>query len=200
MKKNKKIITNNPVLKPDEVISREDRLKLSQMIIGLTESLSQAELSDYVLDRESERIQLLSGEYTSMHERRKSLKVIASMKREYAKRFPQEYFDQIFRLHGWPLADNKSHRPSIIGRYTNEIIYGRFDRDILPTLQILNPYIEFGIRKYKHFQWLNDEGLEKLDQYIREAISAMKDSDDWYKFRLSYATKFNLNWQLKMDL
>jgi len=199
MENNKKLATK-AVSKQDELISREDRANLSQLLIDLTENRSQSELSDHILDRESERIQLISGEYTSIYERRQRLRVISSMKREYEKRFPQEYFDQIFRLHGWPLPKNKSHRPAIIGRYTNQIIYGRFDRDILPTLQILNPYIEFGIRKDKHFQWLNDRGLLELDKYIKESVDMMRKSNDWYEFRFEYAKKFGLSWQLKMDL
>lgn len=96
------------------------------------------------------------------------------------------------------MPKNKTLRPHIVGRYTNEIIYMRFTNDGLLKLQSLNPYMEFGVRKFKHFQLLTDEGKLMLDQFIYEAIDCMKECDTWYEFRLKYGQKYKLNVQLRM--
>jgi hypothetical protein len=69
----------------------------------------------------------------------------------------------------------------------------------LPTLlKKENPIISGYIKKYKLFQFLNDEGLLFLERYINQAIEVMKESEDWYDFELKYTSRYNLSVQLKL--
>ena len=81
----------------------------------------------------------------------------------------------------------------------NEIIYSRFSKNVLPELQRLNPYIIFGVRNHKHFQWLTVDGQALFDKFIQEAISVMQVSIDWYDFRIKHASQFGVTFQLNWE-
>jgi hypothetical protein len=122
--------------------------------------------------------------------------VIASRLQEYCVMFVPAYYKEIFRLNNWPW--DPARRPHIVAVWTNEIIYARFKKDVLPTLQTLNPFTELGIRNYKHFQWLNEDGHKLLEGFILDAVRVMKTSSSWYEFRMKYGKEFNLPVQIKM--
>jgi hypothetical protein len=86
----------------------------------------------------------------------------------------------------------------LVAKYTTEVIYGRFTKDIIMAIQLQNPYIGSGIRRFKHFQYLNDAGQKKLEQFIDEAVALMRDSSNWYEFRVKMFQKYGVPYQ--MDL
>lgn len=120
---------------------------------------------------------------------------------EYFPMFPNTnpFFKLMFKLCGWQKLDpNQFVKPPIVATYIKKYIYGRFDRDVLPTLLAKeNPLIEGYIRKYKLFQFLNEEGLILLEGYIQDANKVMEVSKDWYDFELRYTRQYNLPMQLK---
>lgn len=166
---------------------------LIESIILQTEELTNKLVTPRSRQREEEITELLGGRKISLYEIEK---VIAQRAQDYSVKFISSYYDEIFRLNGW--TGPSSRRPNIVAVWTNDLIYARFSKDVLPTLQILNPFIDLGIRNYKHFQWLNDRGVEMLEGFIRDAIRLMKTCNTWYEFRMKYAQEFNLPVQLKM--
>jgi hypothetical protein len=179
---------------------RDDEKQLKLKLLQSPESKIQDRFSDKNLDRKNE-IELLSGRVIDLDEEQEALrKVIANALKEYAPRVPQEYYRQIFRLNKWTIPEGKiKEKPSIVGRFTNEIIYDRYKKSVLPELKRLNPYITLGMRNFKHFQWLTEEGQSLYDGYIQDAISVMKESTDWYDFRINHSVKFGVTFQLNWE-
>lgn len=102
----------------------------------------------------------------------------------WAKRFPDEFYKEIYRLKGWPYNPQAGgKRPHIIARYTNDIVYQRLAPGVLEELQRLNPKDEKGRRKHKHFQWLTDDvGHPALTQHIYTLMAFMRASTTWDRF------------------
>jgi hypothetical protein len=109
-------------------------------------------------------------------------KFIAKELRAWTTTFPLEFYRQIFRLQNWPFDPKNMKRPSVIGHYTNNIVYRRLAPGVLKELRDKNPAIE-GRRKHKHFQWLTGEiGHPKLLAHLEGVKILMKESDTWEEF------------------
>jgi len=101
----------------------------------------------------------------------------------WAKTFPDEFYKEIFRLKGWVYNPNTIKRPSVIGRYTNDIVYTRLAPNILEELQNRNPVLEGGYRKVKHHQFLTEDiGHAALAQHLFAVIALMRASGTWDRF------------------
>lgn len=110
-------------------------------------------------------------------------KFIAKELRAWTKTFPLEFYENIFRLKGWPFDPTSVKRPSVIGHYTNNIIYKRLAPGVLDELRKKNPIID-GRRKHKLFQWLTgDIGDPKLRSHIDGVLALMRVSDSWDEFK-----------------
>lgn len=180
----------------DRIID-EKQLKLK--LLRSPEDKIQERFSDKNLDRKNE-IELLSGRFINIEEEQEAIRLmIATALKDYSPRVPQEYYKQIFRLNGWKIPEGKiKEKPSAVGKYTNEIIYSRYNRVILPELKRLNPYVTLGKRNFKHFQLLTEEGQALFDVYVNDAIEVMKQSSDWYDFRIKHSQKFGVTFQLDL--
>ena len=104
----------------------------------------------------------------------------------WAKRFPDEFYQEMFRLKGWTLQGISVRRkkPSVVGKYTNDVVYERLAPGILEELQERNPKDSKGHRKSKHHQWLSDEvGHPALAQHLHAVIGLMRASSSWEQFK-----------------
>lgn len=102
---------------------------------------------------------------------------------QWAKRFPDEFYEQMFRLKGWQWKGMKVNRPSIVGRYTNDVVYERLAPKILEELRRLNPPDEFGRRKVRHHQWLTEDiGHPELQKHLAMLIGFERASANWGMF------------------
>ena len=117
-------------------------------------------------------------------------KFITEELRPWSKTFPMEFYSEIFRLKEWE-ADPASSRPSVIGHYTNDIVYARVAPGVLTELRKRNPVLhETGRRRHRHHQWFTtDVGHPKLKEHIAAVIALMKAADSWddFKYRLQRA-------------
>jgi hypothetical protein len=101
----------------------------------------------------------------------------------WAKCFPDEFYQHIFRLRGWTWKGMKVNRPQIVANYTKDIVYARLAPRILTELETRNP-IERGQRKAKHHQWLTEDvGHPALAQHLYAVIGLMRVSDSWNQFK-----------------
>jgi len=66
----------------------------------------------------------------------------------WVKRFPDEFYQQIYRLRGWQIGKGSS-RPKIVAHYTKDIVCARLAPGIIEELERRNPS-EHGRRKVKH--------------------------------------------------
>jgi hypothetical protein len=102
----------------------------------------------------------------------------------WAKRFPDEFYEQIFRLRGWAWKGRGTNPPQVVAYYTKDIVYQRLAPGLLEELERKNP-IEGGRRKSKHTQWLTqDVGHPALAQHLHTVISFMRVVPDggWNQF------------------
>lgn len=101
----------------------------------------------------------------------------------WAKRFPDEFYEQIFRLRNWEWKGRKVNPPQVVAAYTKDIIYARLAPQILNELEKRNP-IEKGRRRAKHHQWLtNDVGNPALAQHLHAVITLMRVATSWDHFK-----------------
>ena len=102
---------------------------------------------------------------------------------KWARRFPSEFYELMFDLKGWQWKGMKVNRPSVVGTYTNDIVYSRLAPGVLAELKRLNPPDETGRRKLKHHQWLTEDiGHPALQQHIQTLIAFMRASSNWGQF------------------
>jgi hypothetical protein len=102
---------------------------------------------------------------------------------EWAKTFPNEFYEEIYRLKGWPWRGMGINRYSIVGRYTIDLVYERLAPELITELEKRNPRDAKGNRKAKHFQWLTDDiGHPALRQHLFALITLMRSSDTWDDF------------------
>jgi hypothetical protein len=113
-------------------------------------------------------------------------KYISADLMKWQKRFPDDFYNELFKLKGLqynPLPDKK---PWIIGRITKDIIYERLAPGIIKELEIKNPPNEKIVRPHRQHQcWTEDFGNPKLTEHIISVIALMKAS-------LSYTTFYRL--------
>jgi len=101
----------------------------------------------------------------------------------WAKRFPDEFYEHIFRLRGWPWKGRSKNPPQIVAAYTKDIVYARLAPQILEELERRNP-IEDGRRRHKHHQWLTEDiGNPALAQHLHAVITLMRVSTTWDQFK-----------------
>lgn len=104
----------------------------------------------------------------------------------WAKRFPDEFYQHIFRLRGWDWKGMKINRPQVVAKYTNNIVYERLAPGILRELEVRNPVDEKGHRKAKHHQWLTEDvGHPALAQHLYAVMALMRVArdKDWAGFK-----------------
>ncbi len=102
----------------------------------------------------------------------------------WAKRFPDEFYKEIFRLRGWTWRGMKVNRPPLVGRLTNDLVYARLAPGILRELEERNPKDEHGYRKARHHQWLTEDvGHPALAQHLHAVIALMRACDTWGDFK-----------------
>ncbi|NHE56488.1 P63C domain-containing protein [Cyclobacterium plantarum] len=177
--------------------AEQERKFLSGMLIQKTEDLVE-EAKRRKREKEEEKFELRNGTFISIAELRE---IITANLQPYKSHFPntQPFFSEIYRLNEWTdLNPNDYIKPPIVGTWINEIIYSRYSKEVLPALRILNPSLPSGIRKFKHFQFLTEEGQNKLNQFRDEAIALMKESKSWIEFRRKLLQKHGVPYQSEM--
>lgn len=107
-------------------------------------------------------------------------KYLAKELAAWAKRFPDDFYKEMFRLKGWSFKPNSVARPGVVGRYTVDLVYERLAPGLLEELEQLNPKNDKGRRKVRHHQWLSsDVGHPALSQHVHSIIGFMKIAENW---------------------
>ena len=110
-------------------------------------------------------------------------KFISKELRKWSKTFPDEFYENMFRLRGWHYVPFSVKRPSVVGHYTNDLVYERLAPDLLNRLKKKNPKTPKGYRKHKYFQWLTEDvGDPKLREHLASVITLMRATTGWDQF------------------
>jgi P63C domain len=103
---------------------------------------------------------------------------------KWTKTFPDEFYENLFRLRGWRYSPFTVKRPALVGKLTNQLVYERLAPGVLDELKRKNPKDVKGRRKNRHHQWLTDDiGHPKLREHIASVTTLMKASTKWDDFK-----------------
>lgn len=113
----------------------------------------------------------------------------------WLKHFPDEFYENIYKLKGWDWPGMGKNRYSVVAHYTNDLIYERIAPGLKEELAARNPKNANGNRGAKHFQWLNDAAGEKLFSQQMFAVlmiqrACLNQSGDRWKHFLAEMNKF----------
>lgn len=101
----------------------------------------------------------------------------------WVKRFPDEFYEQIYRLKGWKWQGMSKNRYSVVGKYTIDLVYERLAPDVLEKLEEMIPKDENGKRRARLHQGLSDEiGIPALSQHLFALITLAKANTSWERY------------------
>lgn len=110
-------------------------------------------------------------------------KYLAKELAAWAKRFPDEFYQQMFRLKGWAFNPLSVAKPGVVGKYTVDVVYERLAPGLVDQLEKLNPKTDTGTRKSRHHQWLSsDVGHPALAMHLHAVIGFMRVCSSWEQF------------------
>lgn len=103
----------------------------------------------------------------------------------WAKRFPDDFYQEIFRLRKWEWRGRKFNPPQVVAKYTNDFVYERLGPGIREELERRMPTTESGNRKGKLQQlFTEDIGHPALAQHLHAVTALLKASTSWDQFRM----------------
>lgn len=114
-------------------------------------------------------------------------KLIAKELAAWAKKFPDEFYENIYKLKGWPWPGMSKNRYPIVAYYTNDLVYERLAPGLRKALEEKNPKNEKGWRPAKNHQWLTaDIGDPMLAQHLYSLVMfqrlAISNGYGWKRF------------------
>lgn len=75
----------------------------------------------------------------------------------WAKKFPDEFYENIYKLKGWTWPGMSKNRYSVVANYTTNLIYDRLGPGITEELINKTPMNEKGYRSNRLHQWLTED-------------------------------------------
>ncbi len=157
--------------------------------IGITALIDEA--TGYQYERERDELQKILKAYISNE-------LLA-----WQKTFPDAYYKEIFRLNGWDYTvKNIKAKPSVVGTWTNKVIYEQLPKGVLEELKQKTPKSEAGNYTARFFQSLtSDTGHPHLSAQLNQVIAIMRISDNWKQFIANFNKMVDRkNGQLELKL
>jgi len=109
----------------------------------------------------------------------------------WTKRFPDSFYEEMFRLHGWEYDPESVARPGVVGKFTNTYIYEQLPPGVMEELRTINPKDGQGRRRNRHHQFLTEDvGNRHLERQIAVTTTLMRAADNWPTFKRLFARAF----------
>ena len=109
---------------------------------------------------------------------------IAKELQPWVRTFPEDFYQQLFRLRQLEYPTGTVKRPPYFGQITNDIVYKRLAPGVLDELKRVQIKDDAGRPKHKLFQRLTQNaGYPKLREHLGSVVTLMKLSADWNDFR-----------------
>lgn len=130
------------------------------------------EATGYQAERDKEELQKILAAY------------IEEELQPWVKRFPNEFYQQIYRLKGWEFKPHTQKRNQQVGKLTNQLVYELLPDGVLDELRAKNPVLDDKKRRaHKHHQFLTiNVGNPNLERHLSQLIVLMRISRDWTEF------------------
>jgi hypothetical protein len=105
----------------------------------------------------------------------------------WVKRFPDEFYENIYKLKGWMWPGMAKNRFSVVAHYTRDLVYERLAPRVLEELESRSPTNERGHRPNRLHQWLTDDvGHPLLAQHLHSLLMfqrlAIANGYGWHRF------------------
>lgn len=105
----------------------------------------------------------------------------------WVKKFPDEFYENIYRLKNWPWPGMQRNRYSVVAIYTRDLVYERLGPGVLQELESKSPKNEKGERPSRLHQWLTDDiGHPMLAQHLHSLLMfqrlAIANGYGWQRF------------------
>lgn len=110
----------------------------------------------------------------------------------WTKRFPDEFYRQLFRLRGWQYKPLSVARPKAVAKFTSQLVYEKLPPGVVEELRRKNPVIDDdGHRAHRHHQFLSEEiGNRHLEMQLAQVIALMRISPNWDTFLRHFRRAF----------
>lgn len=106
-------------------------------------------------------------------------KFIAKELRPWVPTFPEEFYEELYRLRDLDFPNDTVQKPAYFGHLTNDIIYKRLAPGVLEDLKKKTPKGSTGRHKHQlHRRLTGDIGHPKLVAHLDSVVSIMKLADD----------------------
>lgn len=160
------------------VVEQAEILIRSLAKVGIIALVDEA--TGYQYEREKDELQTILKAY------------IAVELLPWQKRFPDEFYKEIFRLNKWDYTVNGiKQRPGVIGTWTKKLIYQQLPKGVLQELYHKTPKTTTGKLAAKLHQSLTSEiGNPHLEKQLVSVITLMNISKDWKEFLKFFNKKF----------
>lgn len=104
---------------------------------------------------------------------------IAKELQPWTKTFPDEFYENLYRLRGWTFKPINTNRPGVVAYYTVNLVYERLAPGVLEELRKKTP------KNSKLHQSLTpDIGHPKLKEHISNVMVLQRASSDWDSFMM----------------
>lgn len=101
----------------------------------------------------------------------------------WAKRFPDEFYIQLFRLKKWQPSKIAHRRPAIVGKITNDLVYARLAPGVKDELHRITPRDKKGkLKEHLHRRLTEDVGNPALRAHLHAVIALMRISSTYRQF------------------
>ncbi len=109
----------------------------------------------------------------------------------WTRRFPDEFYRELFRLQGWQYSPPQLKRPKILSRITADLVYQHLPPGVWDELKRINPIDKKGNRKYKNWRFLTEHiGNPHLEKQLVAVITLMRSADNWREFDRLFSRAF----------
>lgn len=92
----------------------------------------------------------------------------------WIKHFPDEFYENIYRLKGWTWPGMSKNRYSVVGHYTRNLIYRRLAPGLQEEFDKRNPKDDSGNRRHKNFQWFDEPGERLFAQQMFTVLALQR--------------------------
>lgn len=105
----------------------------------------------------------------------------------WVKRFPDEFYENIYKLKNWPWPGMGKNRYSVVAQYTRDLVYERLAPGVLEELENKTPKNDKGHRPNRLHQWLTEDvGHPLLAQHLHSLLMfqrlAIANGFGWHRF------------------
>ena len=114
---------------------------------------------------------------------RQMQKLLRPTPTDWSKQFPDEFFEQIYRLHGWVWRGRGVNPPQIVGTYINDFVWDWIVPGMRQAIELHIPRFPNGThREHMHQMLVETAGVAALQLHIAVLILHMESSSTWSEF------------------